>query len=658
MSTAPEIETSQPVERNLRILAIDDNEAIHNDYRKVLVPAAQSSRLDEMKAALLGAPAPQPAALSFSLDSALQGQEGCEKIRAAREAGTPYAVAFVDMRMPPGWDGIETIEHLWKVDPDVQVVICTAYSDLSWEDILRRLGHNDKLLLLKKPFDNAEVWQLAAALTEKWRLLREDRGRLEDLESRVADRTRELQSVNEQLKREIAQREAAQERLRHDALHDALTGLPNRAMLMQELSRCIERRKRKPDCHFAVLFLDLDNFKRINDSLGHQAGDQLLTEVAQRMQASIRATDEASRFGDNLTARLGGDEFVVLLQDLARPEDVMLVAERITQRVGEPFEFDGQQIAVTSSVGIAVGDETGRTADELLRDADLAMYRAKSAGKAGYAIFDEAMHAAAMSRLQLENDLRRGLECDEFALEYMPIVALADGRTQAFEALLRWRHSSRGQLAPREFIPVAEETGLIVPIGRWVIEQVCRDLCAWRRDGRCAGLPVSVNISRRQMADPGFVRDVGEVLRAHGLTGADVRLEITENTIMSDLSGFSETLAQLRDLNFDLHIDDFGTGLSSLAALQDSAFDVLKIDRTFVGAIGRSRRYAAVIHAIIQLAHNLNMQVIAKGIETKDQLAFLVASDCDAGQGFLLAKPMNAEDAGQVESQPPALVTA
>ncbi|HEY3246432.1 MAG TPA: EAL domain-containing protein [Phycisphaerae bacterium] len=632
--------------KNRRILVIDDNEAIHQDFRKILAGQAATSSLRELKAALLGAEPAQAEPIRYEIDAALQGQEGCQKVRAAVARGSPYGVAFVDMRMPPGWDGLETIEQIWREDPDVQVVICTAYSDYSWDDVVARFGQSDRLLLLKKPFDNAEVCQLACALTEKWYLARQARLQLQELEEMVQTRTAELQVSNRQLQDQIAERRSAEERLRHDAFHDALTGLPNRALFMDRLTHCTERRLRQPDRQFAVLFLDLDNFKVINDGLGHAAGDELLVKVAARLSASVRAVDSLARIGDDLTARLGGDEFVILLDDLQRPNDAVLVAERVQKHLSPPFSIGGHDIVISSSIGIALGGQPGKSADELLRDADTAMYRAKSAGKAQHALFDEAMHAAAMGRLKLENDLRRAIEQQHFVLEYQPILALDTRALRGFEALLRWRHAERGLIAPGEFIPVSEETGLIVPLGHWVLQEVCRQITGWnacRPSGR--DLSVSVNISKRQMADPGFIDQVRAVLRESGADGGNLKFEITESVIMENPKSIIAILHQLQGLKIESHMDDFGTGQSSLGYLQEFPFDVLKIDRAFVQCMARSRKHAAIIQAIVNLAHNLNMKVVAEGIETDEQLAQLQALDCDYGQGFLLSPPLSADAA-------------
>ncbi len=380
-----------------RILVIDDNEAIHEDLKKALRNGSRSTGLDDLESALFGTPASTVSeSVEYEIDSAFQGLDGVAKVKEARSASRPYMLAFVDMRMPPGIDGVDTIDRIWQEDPDLQVVVCTAYSDYSWEDMVRKLGLTDRMLIIKKPFDQAEVCQAAAAMCEKWRLTLQTKTNLEGMESLVEQRTIELRQSNQQLEIEIAERKAAENQLRHDALHDPLTHLPNRTLLMERLRRAIKRSERDPHHKFAVLFLDVDNFKIINDSLGHALGDEVLITVAQRLVACVRTMDTVVRQDEDTTARLGGDEFVILLEGIKAAEDVILVADRLRDHLQEPINLSGNDLVISSSIGISVSDGEYTEPEDILRDADTAMYRAKAGGKARYAIFNKKMHYEAI----------------------------------------------------------------------------------------------------------------------------------------------------------------------------------------------------------------------------------------------------------------------
>ena len=771
--------------KNRRILIVDDNEAIHEDLRKLLSPSddGAESSLAALEARLFGGGAAgTPGRDRYELSSAHQGRDGAEMVHRAAAEGRPFAVAFVDMRMPPGWDGLETIEHLWRHDPDLQVVICTAYSDHSWQDIVNRLGTSHQLLILKKPFDNAEVCQLAAALTEKWWQTRLAGLKRAELERTVEERTAELRRSNDdllasvraleaseqalrrseeryelsargtngglfdwdllhnrvyysprwrqmlglddpdtgseagpeewlsrihmhdghafrtrldahlrgetphlehehRLRRsdgtylwvacrglavrtddgrpfrmagsitDVTSRKEAEEELRRGAFYDRLTGLPNRALLKESLQRAISEPGRGT---FAVLYLDLDRFKIVNDSLGHRAGDQLLINVAERLTTCV-AANALDRGGGrkHIVARLGGDEFVVLLEGIEGPDEAARVVARIQESFAAPFCVAGSHdVHCTASIGIAMAREgyTGADGvDAALRDADTAMYHAKEKGKARHALFDATMHERAVSRLRLEADLRRALEgvggrdC-ELLLFYQPIIDLDTGRVAGLEALCRWRHPERGLIGPGEFVPVAEESGLIVPLGNWVLGEACRQVKAWERAGAAVdGLTLSVNLSARQFVLAGLVEEVTRTLRTAGMDPRRLNLEITESAVMDDLDTSIIVLQRLRKLGVSVAMDDFGTGYSSLSCLKRLPINSLKIDRSFVGQMGFVRENSAIIHAIVTLARNLKMKVVAEGVETQDQLATFLTLDCDMVQGFYFSPPMTAE---------------
>ncbi len=432
------------------------------------------------------------------------------------------------------------------------------------------------------------------------------------------------------------ERQRAEEQLRHDALHDTLTGLPNRTLFMDRLGHALARMKRRPDYLYAVLFLDLDRFKVVNDSLGHLMGDELLISISRRLQACLRAGDTV--------ARLGGDEFAVLLDDLTDSEQVLEVSERIQQALAQPVMLDGHEVRSSASIGIAMSVTGYDLPSDVLRDADLALYRAKSKGRACHEVYDQALHAHAVTLMQLETDLQRALERKELLLHYQPIVSLATGRVTAFEALARWRHPQRGLVSPGEFIPVAEDTGLIVPLGQWALREACRQVRAWReRFPSQAHLSVCVNLSAKQFAQPDLVEQITGILHDTGLEPSALGLEITESVMMEQADRATAMLTQLRARNIPLHLDDFGTGYSSLSYLHRFPIDLLKIDRSFVSRIGEGGQNSEIVQAIVSLAHNLKIGVIAEGVETAEQLALLRALECDFGQGYYFAQPMDSQ---------------
>ncbi len=635
---------------NRRILVIDDNESIHRDFRKILSPARDATALVEAEAALFGSGGGSPAPITYELESALQGEAGADMVRRAVAARRPFALAFVDMRMPPGIDGVETVERIWKADPNVQIVICTAYSDYTSEELVSRLGHSDQLLFLRKPFDNAEVCLMANGLTAKWNLARQARLRMAELEVLAQERTAKLSQ-------EISERRAAEERMRHMAMHDSLTGLHNRPFLLEHLRRCVDRQHREPEYRFGLLFMDLDNFKQINDSLGHDIGDEVLIAVAQRLTDAVRGVDTVVHIGSDTTARVGGDEFIVLLDGLARGSDAVVVADRIQQRLASPLDVRGHSVTMSASIGIAVCEKPCERPEDILRDADAAMYRAKGTGKARYSIYDDRLHAEAAARMHLESELRRAVEENQFSLVYEPIVTSDLTGLIGFEALLRWKHPERGLLPPGAFLQLAEETGLIIPIGHWVLREACRQLREWSDRLRARRLSVSVNLSRRQILEAGLHSYVDEVLRQTRLDASRLNLEITESAIMEGTTGqdrgfggprmeaVADVLRRLKSLGVGIHMDDFGTGLSSLSCLHQFPIDVLKIDRSFIMNMNGRPQLAALVNAVLTLAHNLKIAVIAEGVESVEQLTKLRALGCEYIQGYHVSESLTAADA-------------
>lgn len=428
----------------------------------------------------------------------------------------------------------------------------------------------------------------------------------------------------------------SREHFRNAALHDGLTGLPNRDLLLDRLKLVIEHAKRNPDHLFAVLFLDLDRFKMINDSLGHLAGDELLVATADRLKSNLRSMDTV--------ARLGGDEFAILLDGIECDSDVLHVAERLQKDLIQPYYIHGQEVFTTASVGITLSSTGYETAESILRDADTAMYRAKENGKARYEIFDTNMHDHAVTLLRLENDLRRALDRGELLLYYQPIISLEDEKISGFEALVRWQHPKHGLVLPNEFIPMAEDTGLIIDIDRWALGEACRQMGEWQATGVVdRSMTMSVNLSNKQFTSPNLAEQITHILQQTHLDPSCLHLEITESVVTENAEIACATLRQLRALGINLSMDDFGTGYSSLSSLHRFPVNTLKIDRSFISNMAAGDENSAIIRTIISLADNLGMNVVAEGIETVAQRDQLKALKCDYAQGYLFSRPVEAD---------------
>ena len=437
---------------------------------------------------------------------------------------------------------------------------------------------------------------------------------------------------------DITERKLAEEQLLHDAFHDALTNLSNRALFMDRLAGAVARARRREDYWFAVLFLDIDRFKVVNDSLGHIVGDLLLIAIARRLEICLRPGDTV--------ARLGGDEFAILLEDISDVSDSIRVAERIQKELQYAFNLSGYEVFATASIGIAPGSSAYERAEDILRDADTAMYRAKALGRARHQVFDKAMHARAVALLQLETDLRRAVERNEFRLFYQPIVSFQTGQMYGFEALIRWIHPEKNIVSPAEFIPVAEETGLIIPIGRWVLREACRQMKDWQSTyPDLPPLTISVNLSGKQLSQPDLIHDIKTILSETDLDPSFLELEITESVIMENAEHAADMLSQLRDLRVQINVDDFGTGYSSLSYLHRFPVNNLKIDQSFVSRIGIDEENSEIIGTILTLARNLGMDVIAEGVETKEQLVHLQDLGCEQGQGYYFSVPVDHQGA-------------
>lgn len=455
----------------------------------------------------------------------------------------------------------------------------------------------------------------------------------------------ELQRSNARLAEEVSLRRTAENQLRHDAFHDVLTDLPNRALIIQDVQRSIARRQRTEDYVFAVAFIDLDDFKVVNDSLGHRAGDDLLIEIARRLRAELRATDIVGEGDVGTAARIGGDEFVVLMDGLSCPEDALMIAERILTAVACPFDLGEQTVTPSLSMGLALGTSEYTSADELLRDADTALYRAKERGKRRVAIFDTEMRQQAVKRMALEVELRRAIESEGIQVHYQPIFHMATQRIQGFEALARWDHPVRGTIRPCEFIPLAEETGLIHALGKQILRKACRDTRRWRAEfpGR-EKLWVNVNVSGLQLEDGAFVTLVDEVLAESQLERSALNLELTESVLMRGRAAANGAVAALSELGTKIQLDDFGTGFSSLSSLSDLPIAAIKLDHEFISAGGRCEADRVTVRSVLEMAHVRGLEVVAEGVETAEQMKWLRDLGCDLVQGYFLSPPLAADD--------------
>ena len=599
---------------NRRILIVDDTPRIHEDFRKILCPdAIPQASMVSLERELFGTRPPAP--LAFELDSAYQGQEALNLVEQAVAQGRPYALAFTDMRMPPGWDGLETVERLWQADPDLQIALCTAYSDYSWETMAQRLAFGDRLLILKKPFDSLEIRQMASALTWKWQMAQDARQKLDDLQRTIEERVAELLRVS------------------HLLHYDLLTGLPSSVLLGDRLGQAMARARRYEQ-ELAVMFLGLDRFKRINNALGYPAGDELLQRIAQCLQHGMRESDSVFRYGS--------DEFVVLICAL-QPAHLHNVAQKILALVNQPHEIAGHELRVTTSLGISLYPGDGQETLALIKQAEMAMRNSKDQALGGYAFFTEDMTLRAREQQRLESGIRLALQQGEFQLHYQPKVHLDSGEVVGAEVLIRWYNPPQGWISPAQFIPVAEDCGLINRISHWVLGEAIGQARAWQRAG-LERIRLSVNLSASDFRRPHLLEHIRVLLDDSGLDPAWLELEITEGVLMQNVDTTLATLQAIKAMGIRLAIDDFGTGYSSLSYLRKFPVDVLKIDQSFVQGLSHEPRDAALVGAVINLGRSLNLNVIAEGVETAQQLAYLQQQGCEEGQGYYFSKALPAED--------------
>ncbi|WP_339432883.1 MULTISPECIES: GGDEF/EAL domain-containing response regulator [unclassified Pseudomonas] len=737
--------TAPPVYINRRVLIVDDSPAIHDDFAKILCPVIpQDDGLGETESLLFGTPTATQT-LHFELDSAFQGREALDKLEAALADERPYAMAFIDMRMPPGWDGLETIERLWQVDPKLQVALCTAYSDYSWEDIDRRLALNDRLLILKKPFDAIEIRQMASALTVKWQMTEDAALKLNELEQAVEERTRELSDANiivqnsptilyrlrgdpsfalmyishnitryghvaadlvrspnwaqelihpddqanvdaamvrvldrhasgasiefrlrtgqgtwrwvenryipvrdhdgrlqevEGIILDITERRLVEEKLALMARSDSLTGLANRATLIERLHQAFAAARRGA-MPFAVFYLDLDHFKRINDTLGHPVGDLLLQEVAHRIKACVREND--------VVARLGGDEFAILQLDVSDPTQSAAMASHIRDALMAPYNLSGNALHISVSIGISSYSATSLDADSLLGQADMALYRAKETGRNQYHFHSEEISREVAERMTLVSELMAALEGDELRLHYAPEMDLHNDRILGMEAKILWQHPRRGLLPASAFVPAAERTGAIIPLGRWVLDRACRQMQLWREEGVAPPL-MAIKLSLAQLkSGPELIYDVLRTTARWQLAPWDLRFDVTEATLAQTKWTHNDVLPRLRELGVTIAIDDFGTEYSSFDYLKTYRVNHLKLAQSVIDSATQDAAGASALRAIVNFARDLDIGIIAEGQPTPGQHpAPPTAAALPSAQGLYFSEAVSAEQAGQL----------
>ncbi|WP_414563228.1 MULTISPECIES: EAL domain-containing protein [unclassified Anabaena] len=534
--------------------------------------------------------------------------------------------------MMPDVDGYEVCQRFkeWDLTADIPVIFISALDDVFDKVKAFQVGGVD---YIPKPFEFEEV----LVRVQNQMVLRD--AQLEilklntELEERVQQRTWELERTLQKLQGEIASRQQLQSKLLDMVLHDSLTGLPNRFLFIKRLEKALHLAKEEPSYQFAVLFLDCDRFKVVNDSLGHLVGDELLIAIARRLQICL--TPSAT------LARLGGDEFGILLEKLPDISVAIQLAESILQQLSLSFKLSRYEVFMNASIGINWGSKDYEQSEYLLRDADTAMYRAKALGRARYHVFDPVMYQEALQLLDLENDLRRAVERQEFLIYYQPIVSLSSGKVAGFEALIRWQHPVRGLISPTEFIPVAEETGLINAIDKWVLQSSCEQLRIWQDSlTTTQKLTISVNLSARLFSQPNLITEIDQVIDATQINPASLELEITESVIMENNHAVKTIIQQLKDRGIKLTIDDFGTGYSSLSYLHRFPLNALKIDKSFVKVMEDSEENMGLVPAMISIAESMGMSVIAEGVETTKQLEKLKFLNCNFAQGYLFSQPL------------------
>lgn len=722
----------------ISILIVDDNPAIHIDFKKILESKSNGTTqsLEAARAAFMGKP-PEVKEFNFVFESAYQGDKALQIISNGLSVNHHYAVAFVDIRMPPGLDGVETARLIWELDAEIQIVLCTAYSDYSWEDLTKQLGNTDRWLILKKPFENIEVLQLANSLSKKWQINQNLKTNLQDLEKLVNNRTVSLAKylslvratleattdgilvldknqkisdynqkclqmlnlprdiieipdhqvveklITEQLEarddqkfsininessennkqehrdvlyfkdgriiefvsipqtlenqiigrvfsfRDITEQKKLEEQLFQQVTHDSLTELPNRIVLYDRIEHAINSARYNGKL-VAILFFDLDHFKLINDSLGHDVGDEVLKFIAKQIKSQIRSEDTL--------ARLGGDEFVIVMPNLNKIDDIIPACQDILNKVAESFKIEDQTLNLTASIGISIYPKDGKDAKLLIKYADNANHAVKESGRNQFNFFTMELNVNAKKRLTLEYNLRNALANNEFILHYQPLIEIQTTKIVGVEALLRWKHPKLGLIPPQEFIPVAEETGLMLSIGEWVLFTACAQNKSWQKQG-FDPIFMSVNLTAKQFLQSNIVATIADVLQRTELDPQYLEVELTESTIIESTDRVVRVMHELKSSGIRIAIDDFGTGYSNLNYMSHLPVDKIKIDRSFISYISPHSKDVAVITAIIAIAKSLQIKSLAEGVETQEQFDFLRWTDCNQIQGNYFYRP-------------------
>ena len=604
--------------RAVRILIVDDEPAMHDSYRHCFEPVVTNhDALSDMAVELFGdasVPVAEPAGAAFDTVHCNQGLDAVAAVEDAIADGNPFAVAFIDVRMPPGIDGKETATRIRALDPNINLVIVTGFSDFSPIEISKAAGPVDKIFYIAKPFEIAEVVQTATALAHRWQ----------------ADR--DLAAAMAKLEEQAVELAANESKALHMATHDSLTEAPNRLAFLKALTD-----KARSDGMFAAAMIDLDRFKIVNDTLGHLAGDELIRAIYAILQQSAPPSA--------IVARLGGDEFGILFDTLGEQAAVM-ACDHLIAACTSSFRIIGHSVQASASIGLAIAEVDGnRDPTDVMRKADLALNDAKKSGRGVVRAYNESMDESVRFRRRIEGGLGQAIERGELSLAYQPIVAGIDMEVVGFEALLRWNTAEFGPISPALFIPIAEESNLIHELGDWVLDEALKVLNQW------PGQYVSVNFSPRQFRRLNFVGHVVERVMRAGIAPARVQIEITETAIFDNAERAAETLYKLRQMGFRIALDDFGTGYSSLYNIRKFALDCLKIDKSFIDGMGRERESAAIVQSIVHLGHALGLGVVAEGVETEAQVQALRLAGASHLQGYYFSRPVPADIAREIAQE-------
>jgi diguanylate cyclase (GGDEF)-like protein len=565
----------------------------------------------------------------YDIELAESGEEALEFLREIKASDIEIPLVICD-RLLSGISGEEVLIKIHAEFPETLTILLTG--EHNFQGVLKAVNQANLYRYISKPWEETDL-----GLTVKEALRSYDRDR------KLKEQNSSLRQINRLLEEEVGKRQLIEEQLRYENLHDSLTGLANRTLILRSLHQAIEKLRNPGNYLFALLFVDLERFKAINDTLGHTVGDRLLIAVAHRLQRIVRNTDTV--------ARIGGDEFVILIEPIKETGDAILIAERICEEFKSPFWLEEQEVLAFPSVGITFSTQEYQQPSQVLRDADIAMYFSRQKTTPGYEVFQPTMHSKTIERLKIEKDLSNAIKNEELRVYYQPIIAVENTTIVGFEALIRWQHPTRGLVSPLEFIPIAERTGLIVDIGEWVLKTACQQMKSWSLQFPDCSLKISVNISLKQLKDPNLIAKIDQIIAETGFEYHKLQLEITESTLMDNVDELLKIFAQLATRKIQLSIDDFGTGYSSLSYLHRFPVNYLKVDRSFIRNIATHSESKKITELIVMLAHNLDMEVVAEGVETTQQLECLRPFNCEYVQGYLFSPPVPIEAATKLISE-------